>query len=389
VKERPAAHEPGHGGDIHRVAAVVSRIDGARLREQRLACGRESGEADALVRLVRGVDPHRSGSEALAERGHAEGGARTDRRFQCDLVGHLVAQHGLPDRHAIGEVAHIPQEVGAIGGEARGDHVRNERVGVVLDDVDDVDAHRPGQRFLTAAHRAPVDVVDANEDGAGRGQIHLRHEHVMRKRDGHPSQRAAGRHGAEDVTALSGDGIRDRTRLPVDGLQLFGTSRGGSRQRAAVGAEDRGHAVFVHQRVNRGARCLWRGGVDDLEPHACLQRAARLRDLERGPEWQSSLERVDVARGVEVRTFAGHRREASFRVTAQDRPDRFAIESRTGPVSALASFSFAPVEAGTRVDFRLEVELDGALRLAAAMMRGRMAREARQNLERLSELLEA
>jgi uncharacterized membrane protein len=112
-------------------------------------------------------------------------------------------------------------------------------------------------------------------------------------------------------------------------------------------------------------------------------------DLERGPEWQSSLESVDRARGVEVRTFAGHRREASFRVTEQERPERFAIESRTGPVRALARFSFAPVAEGTRVDFRLEVELGGAVRLAAAMMRGRIAREARQNLERLSELLEA
>jgi uncharacterized membrane protein len=112
-------------------------------------------------------------------------------------------------------------------------------------------------------------------------------------------------------------------------------------------------------------------------------------DLERGPEWQASLESVDVARGVEVRTFAGHRREASFRVTEQDRPERLAIESRAGPVRVNAVFAFTPIGEGTRVDLRLDAELGGAARLAAAMLRGRMAREARQNLERLSDLLEA
>ena len=110
-------------------------------------------------------------------------------------------------------------------------------------------------------------------------------------------------------------------------------------------------------------------------------------DLERAPEWQSSLESVDVERGVEVRTFAGHRREASFEVTEHERPGRFGIEARAGPVRAHAVFSFTPVQEGTRVDFQLDMELDGAARLAAALLRGRMAREARQNLARLSELL--
>ena len=112
-------------------------------------------------------------------------------------------------------------------------------------------------------------------------------------------------------------------------------------------------------------------------------------DLERAPEWQSSLESVDVERGVEVRTFAGHSREASFEVTQRERPIRFGIESRSGSVRAHAVFAFTPVDEGTQVDFRLDVEVGGPARLAAAMMRGRLAREARQNLVRLSELLGA
>jgi uncharacterized membrane protein len=115
-------------------------------------------------------------------------------------------------------------------------------------------------------------------------------------------------------------------------------------------------------------------------------------DLERGPEWQSSLESVDVARGTEVRSFGGRQREATFEVTEQDRPNRFGIESRSGSIQARALFKFTPVGGGTRVDFRLDLELGvggAGGRLAAAVVRGRVAREARQNLERLKELLEA
>jgi uncharacterized membrane protein len=115
-------------------------------------------------------------------------------------------------------------------------------------------------------------------------------------------------------------------------------------------------------------------------------------DLERGPEWQSSLESVDVARSTEIRSFGGHRREATFQVTEHDRPNRFGIDSRAGSIRARALFTFAPVGEGTRVDFRLDLELGlGGTggRLAAAVVRGRVAREARQNLERLKALLEA
>lgn len=114
-------------------------------------------------------------------------------------------------------------------------------------------------------------------------------------------------------------------------------------------------------------------------------------DLERGPEWQSSLESVDVERGTEVRTFAGHRREGSFEVTEDVRPERFGIESRAGSVRARALFMLTPVGEGTRVEARLDLDLGvgGASgRLAAAVLRGRVAREARQNLERLKGLLE-
>ena len=116
---------------------------------------------------------------------------------------------------------------------------------------------------------------------------------------------------------------------------------------------------------------------------------ALVSDLRRGPEWQPSLVRVDVERGIEVRKVAGQEREASFDVTRNEAPRLFEIVSRGGPVRATATFELTPDGAGTRVDLSLVLELSGALRFAGGMVRGRAEREARENLERLKALLEA
>jgi carbon monoxide dehydrogenase subunit G len=116
---------------------------------------------------------------------------------------------------------------------------------------------------------------------------------------------------------------------------------------------------------------------------------ALVSDLRRGPEWQPSLVRVDVERGVEVRKIAGQEREASFDVTRNEAPRFFEIVSRGGPVRAWATFELIPNGAGTRVDLTLVLELSGPLRFAGGMVRGRAEREARENLERLKALLEA
>ena len=116
---------------------------------------------------------------------------------------------------------------------------------------------------------------------------------------------------------------------------------------------------------------------------------AVIADLERGPEWQPSLVRVDVGRGTEVRRIAGQEREASFDVTRNEAPRLFEIVSHARPVRAWATFELTPVEHGTRVDLSLVLELAGALRLAGGMVRGRAEREARENLERLKAILEA
>ena len=116
---------------------------------------------------------------------------------------------------------------------------------------------------------------------------------------------------------------------------------------------------------------------------------ALVADLERGPEWQPSLVRVDVERGTEVRRIAGQEREASFDVTRNEAPRLFEIVSHARPVRAWATFELEPVGTGTRVRLSLFLELSGPLRFAGRMIRGRAEQEAQENLERLKALLEA
>ena len=116
---------------------------------------------------------------------------------------------------------------------------------------------------------------------------------------------------------------------------------------------------------------------------------ALVADLERAPEWQGSLESVDVERGIEVRRLGGRRQEARFEVAESDPPRRLVIESHGGPARARATTTLESQGDATRLAFSLEVELSGALRFAAGMIRGSVEREARENLTALKRLVES
>jgi carbon monoxide dehydrogenase subunit G len=116
---------------------------------------------------------------------------------------------------------------------------------------------------------------------------------------------------------------------------------------------------------------------------------ALVRDLERAPEWQDSLESVDVEAGTEVRRFGGRRVEASFFVLEDDPPRRFAISSEGGPAEARAEFDLEPDGDGTRVVFTVDLRLRGAARLASGVVKPTAQREMRADLERLKELAES
>jgi len=114
-----------------------------------------------------------------------------------------------------------------------------------------------------------------------------------------------------------------------------------------------------------------------------------VRDLRRAPEWQESLESVDVDGAVEVRRFAGRRQRATFFVVDDDPPRRLVISSEGGPAKGRAEFALEPDGDGTRITFALELELRGAARFAGGVVRAAAQREIAASLQKLKELAEA
>jgi carbon monoxide dehydrogenase subunit G len=115
---------------------------------------------------------------------------------------------------------------------------------------------------------------------------------------------------------------------------------------------------------------------------------ALVRDLERAPEWQGSLESVDVHAGTEVRRFGGRRQEATFLIVEDDPPRRLAITSEGGPAAIRATFDFEPSGDGTLVSFKLDLALHGAARLAGRIVKTTARREVRSSLQKLKEVAE-
>ena len=116
---------------------------------------------------------------------------------------------------------------------------------------------------------------------------------------------------------------------------------------------------------------------------------ALVRDLERAPQWQGSLESVDVHAGTEVRRVGGRRQESAFLIVEDDPPRRLAITSEGGPAAVRATFDLEPSGDGTLVKFTLEVVLRGTLRLAGRMVKTAAQREIRSTLQKLKEVAEA
>jgi len=115
---------------------------------------------------------------------------------------------------------------------------------------------------------------------------------------------------------------------------------------------------------------------------------AIVRDLEHAPEWQPSLESVDVHAGTEVRRVGGRRQTLKFFVFEDDPPRRLVLASEGGPANARATFDLDRAGDGTAVKFSLDVELRGAARFAAPLVKSTAHNEVRATLEKLKEFAE-
>jgi len=121
---------------------------------------------------------------------------------------------------------------------------------------------------------------------------------------------------------------------------------------------------------------------------------AFISDPENLPKWQHEVmevRRESETRFTEVRTFVGRRMESTLDVTAAEPAREFSLRSRMGPVHFAVRHLLEPAGEG-RTRLRILGESEGAgsiFKLGGRLLRRAVQHRAREDFERLKELLES
>lgn len=116
------------------------------------------------------------------------------------------------------------------------------------------------------------------------------------------------------------------------------------------------------------------------------------------PRWQGEvLEAEPLSEGPlrvgsrvrGVGSFLGRRIETTIEITAFEPGRRFTFTSVAGPVKSTNSFTFEPVDRGTKVTETVESELAGLFGLADPLLGRVLSRQFQTNLANLKDLVEA
>ena len=122
---------------------------------------------------------------------------------------------------------------------------------------------------------------------------------------------------------------------------------------------------------------------------------AYLTDLEKLPEWQSSVSEVDVdgqveegARFVEVREFMGRRARSTLEVDVCEPSRRFSVRVVEGPITYEVDHRLEERNGRTHLAVSARAKVPGLFGFAARPLVKRAERELRADLERLKGRLE-
>ena len=121
---------------------------------------------------------------------------------------------------------------------------------------------------------------------------------------------------------------------------------------------------------------------------------AFLADPENLPKWQHEVlevRRESETRFTEVRTFIGRRVESTIEVTAAEPGREFALQTAAGPVRFSIRHLLEPSGEGkTRLRVMGESEgVGGLFKIGGRLLRRAVERRAREDFERLKQLLES
>ena len=123
-----------------------------------------------------------------------------------------------------------------------------------------------------------------------------------------------------------------------------------------------------------------------------------LSNVENMPKWdrgvlearQTSDGPIGVGSEVQiVRQMLGRQRIANFRVSEYVPNKILAIQGSLGHMTAQTGFTFEPVEGGTRLTQRSEIEISGWWKLIVTLLIPMFKRDGRQDHANLKRILEA
>ncbi|KQY46499.1 SRPBCC family protein [Cellulomonas sp. Root137] len=117
---------------------------------------------------------------------------------------------------------------------------------------------------------------------------------------------------------------------------------------------------------------------------------AALTDWSLAPRWMPGVSAMTgpVAPGSTV-TFTVRGKERTALVDGLDAPRRLALLSRSGPVTAVYTYTLTPTSAGTDLGLVADVVVRGPLTLLAGVIRRSIAKEDGVQPERLRAVVEA
>jgi carbon monoxide dehydrogenase subunit G len=96
---------------------------------------------------------------------------------------------------------------------------------------------------------------------------------------------------------------------------------------------------------------------------------------------------VKGSKGITVGLFGGRRIENEIYYDAYDRPNYVSGGTTSGTVKAKNTSEFIPTEKGTKINWRLEVEFKGFMRLLEPFMNSKLIKQRKETMEALKDYI--
>jgi uncharacterized membrane protein len=117
--------------------------------------------------------------------------------------------------------------------------------------------------------------------------------------------------------------------------------------------------------------------------------------FDRHPEWQEDLKAATIdgpaalgVTGTETRKMGPRVHTYQWRVSAYEPPHHLGFETLSGPMRPAGTMDFVSDGDGTRIDFQMELNPRGVMKLLSPMIERNVQKVNTQHLEKFKEILE-